>query len=211
MLERNIVIVDDNAKVKTVHIPAYLGAINQMKLTSEKWKNYEFKFHHLSSMQAAQKYMEDKKNCIDVLVVDFDFNGEKTFASGAAFVKYVRNNLNRYCQIVFYTMQGITCIEKDELVDLINSDVFKIVDKSVCEREVARTLFEAATLRNPMVESLEYFYTRYSSLLQTYDYYFDSQKVTFEEIIGHIRMDDEIGRKFVEKLLQKAILREIKM
>ena len=78
-------------------------------------------------------------------------------------------------------------------------------------QEVARTLFEAATLRNPMVESLEYFYTRYSSLLQTYDYSFAGQKMTFEEIIGHIRMDDEIGRTFVEKLLQKAILREIKM
>lgn len=211
MLERNIVIVDDNKKVKTVHIPAYCGAINQMKQASERWKNYEFKLHHLPSMQAAREYMENKKNCIDVLVVDFDFNGEKTFASGAAFVKYVRNNLNRYCQIVFYTMQGITCIDKDDLVDLINSDVYKILDKSVSTQEVARTLFEAATLRNPMVESLEYFYTRYSSLLQTYDYSFAGQKMTFEEIIGHIRMDDEIGRTFVEKLLQKAILREIKM
>ncbi|MBQ8241730.1 MAG: hypothetical protein IJZ38_13040 [Bacteroides sp.] len=211
MLERNIVIVDDNKRVSTVHIPAYLGAINKMKKDSEKWKNYEFKLHHFSSMRAAQEYMEDKKNCIDVLVVDFDFKGEKTFASGAAFVKYVRNNLNRYCQIVFYTMQGITCIEKEDLVDLINSDVFKILDKSVSKLEVAQTLFEAATLRNPMVESLEYFYTRYSSLLQSYEYSFSGQMMTFDEIIGHIRMDDDIGRRFVNKLLQKAILREIKM
>ncbi len=211
MLERNIVIVDDNKRVATVHIPAYRGAINQMKLESGKWNNYDFKLQHFSSMREALEYMADKKNCIDVLVVDFDFNGEKTFASGAAFVKHVRSNLNRYCQIVFYTMQGITCIDKDDLVDLINSDVFRILDKSASRQEVARTLFEAATSRNPMVESLEYFYSRYSSLLQSYDYSFAGQKMTFEEIIGHIRMDDEIGRKFVEKLLQKAILREIKM
>lgn len=211
MLERNIVIVDDNKNVKTIHIPAYLGAIDQLKQASPKWKNYEFKLHHIPSMYEAQNYLEDKKNCVDVLVVDFDFNGERTFASGAAFVKYVRNNLNRYCQIVFYTMQGITCIDKDELVDLINSDVYKILDKSTDTQEVARTLFDAATLRNPMVESLEYFYTRYSALLQTYSYSFAGQKMTFEEIIGHIRMDDQIGRTFVEKLLQKAILREIKM
>ena len=211
MLERNIVIVDDNKNVKTIHIPAYLGTINQLKQASSKWKNYDFKLHHIPSMREAQNYLEDKKNCVDVLVVDFDFNGERTFASGAAFVKYVRNKLNRYCQIVFYTMQGITCIDKDELVDLINSDVYKILDKSTDTQEVARTLFDAATLRNPMVESLEYFYTRYSALLQTYDYSFAGQKMTFEEIIGHIRMDDEIGRTFVEKLLQKAILREIKI
>lgn len=35
----------------------------------------------------------------------------------------------RYCQIVFYTMQGLGSIEKEELVELVNSDVFRIVDK----------------------------------------------------------------------------------
>ena len=146
-----------------------------------------------------------------MLVVDYDFNGERTFSDGTAFVEYVRENVNRYCQIIFYSMQGLSSIDVTEWARLVNSDVFRFVDKKLNDNLLAEAIFEAATKRNPIVESLERFWVKYSSMLETYTYTFDGQDVTFEEIINHIRMDDEIGRVFVEKLLHKSILRNIEI
>lgn len=206
MLERYILIVDDNTRVESVYIPAYAAKIEELKEASIKWNQYDFKLIHKISMQDALSYLSTSGNYVDVLVVDYDFNGEKTFSGGTAFVKHIRENVNRYCQIVFYTMQGIDSIDKQELADLINSDVFKLVDKSADTSEMGQILFEAATLRNPIVESLEHFFIKYSTLLKTYRYTFDGKAVTLDEIINHIRMDDKQGRVFIEKLLQKAIL-----
>lgn len=206
MLHRKILIIDDNPRVENVYIPAYKRQIDQMKDGFPKWKEYEFLLTHKNSMQTALEYLSDPENVVDVLVVDYDFGGERTFTNGTAFVKHIRENANRHCQIVFYTMQSMDSVEKSELRDLINSDVYKFVDKSNDNLAMAKTIFDAATQRNPVVESLEKFMVNYKNLLNTYEYSFEGAKMTFSEMINHIRMDDEIGRTFVEKLLQKGIL-----
>jgi len=206
MLHRKILIIDDNTRVENVYIPAYKRQIDQLKDSFPKWKEYEFLLTHKGSMQAALEYLSVPENVVDVLVVDYDFGGERTFANGTAFVKHIRENVNRHCQIVFYTMQSMDSVEKSELRDLINSDVYKFVDKSTDNSAMAKVIFEAATQRNPIVESLEKFMVNYKNLLITYEYSFEGAKMTFNEMINHIRMDDEIGRAFVEKLLQKGIL-----
>lgn len=206
MLERTILIIDDNKRVKETYIPAYLSKINALKSTSEKWSKYQFNIDHCSSMKVALDYLSDSKNYVDVLVVDYDFNGETTFSNGTAFVRCIREKINRYCQIVFYTMQGLSNIDVEEWAALVNSDVFKFVDKSAKDDILGEVIFEAATRRNPIVESLERFWCKYGTMLETYTYTFDGQPITFEEIISHIRMDDDIGRIFIEKLLQKAVL-----
>lgn len=211
MLERRILIVDDNTNVSDVYIPAYINRIDQNKHKSTKWCNYNFVLKHITSMKDALKYLNDIHNYVDVLVVDYDFNGERTFSDGAAFVKHIRGTVNRYCQIVFYTMHGTSNIGNKNLIDLINSDVFRLVDKSDGTDFFADVLFEAATMRNPIVESLERFFQKYSSMLETYEYRFNGENITFEEIISHIRMDDNIGRMFIEKLLQKGILMNIEI
>ncbi|MBR5424353.1 MAG: hypothetical protein IK108_10120 [Clostridia bacterium] len=207
MLERIVLIVDDNKNIESVYIPAYKSEISKMDLG--KWADYKFTFIHKSSMKEAQEYLSDIQNCVDVLVVDYDFGGEKTFPNGADFVKYVRESVNRYCQIVFYTMQGIDSIDKRELVDLVNSDVFQLVDKSSGNDIMAKAIFAAATRCNPIVESIERFYLGHSHLLSTYRYTVFEEKTTFDDIINHIRMDDKIGRQFVEKLLNKAVLQSV--
>lgn len=206
MLERTILIVDDNIRIESVYIPSYLNKINELKEKSQKWKDYNFKLVHITSMKKALEYLMMPQNIVDVLVVDYDFCGEETFTSGTVFVKYIRDNINRYCQIVFYTMQGLDSIDKEELIDLINSDVFKMVDKSEDVSEMGKVLFEASTRRNPIIESLEHFFIKYSTMLGSYNYTFGGEVITFNEIINHIRMDDDQGRVFIEKLLQKAIL-----
>ena len=108
-------------------------------------------------------------------------------------------------------MQGLSIIDTDEWASLVNADVFKFVDKSASDDILGKTIFEAATLRNPIVESLERFWLKYETLLGTYTYTFEGQTITFAEIINHIRMDDDAGRVFIEKLLQKAILMNVEL
>ena len=206
MLNRKILIIDDNPRVENVYIPSYTRHINQLKNNFPKWKEHDFLITHKNSMQSALEYLSAPENVVDVLVVDYDFGGERTFTNGTAFVKHIRENINRHCQIVFYTMQATDSIEKSELIDLINSDVYKFVDKSTNSSAMAQVIFDAATQRNPIVESLEKFMVNYQNLLNTYEYSFEGAKITFDEMINHIRMDNEIGRAFIEKLLQKGIL-----
>ena len=208
MLERNIVIIDDNPRIEELYIPTYLEKINQLKKSNPKWSSYEFHIKHCAGMRRALDYLDNPNNIIDVLVVDYDFSTEshKPFSNGTVFVDHVRKNINRNCEIIFYTMQALGDIQLEDWVSLVNSDVFQFVDKSVDDSVLADAIFHAATRRNPVVESLERFMIKYGALLETYTYTFDGHTITFEEIINHIRMDDELGRMFVEKLLQKAIL-----
>ena len=206
MLYRKILIIDDNPRVESVYIPAYNRQISKLKQSFPKWEKYDFLIDHKDSMKSAMEYLSDPENTVDVLVVDYDFGGESTFSNGTSFVKYIRENVNRHCQIVFYTMQAIDSVEKSELVDLINSDIYRFVDKSGDIAVMSQIIFDAATHRNPLVESLEKFMLNYKNLLNTYEYSFDGQTMTFEQMINHIRMDNEIGRAFVEKLLQKGVL-----
>ncbi len=206
MLERNILIIDDNAKIKDVYIPGYLQKVNELKHASAKWSNYQFNIEHRPSMKTALEYLSAPSHYVDVLVVDYDFNGETTFSNGTSFVEHIRKNINRHCQIIFYSMQGLSSIEVSEWAALVNSDVFQFVDKSAADDLLGEVIFEAATRRDPIVESLERFWCKYEAMLGTYSYTFGGQTITFEEIINHIRMDDDLGRVLVEKLLQKAIL-----
>lgn len=208
MLERNIVIIDDNLRIEELYIPVYLDRIDQLKKDNPKWSSYKFHIKHCAGMGPALDYLGDPTNIVDVLVVDYDFSTEshKPFSNGTVFVDHVRKNINRNCEIIFYTMQSLGDIMLEDWVSLVNSDVFQFVDKSVDDSVLADAIFYAATRRNPVVESLERFMIKYGPLLETYTYTFDGQTITFEEIINHIRMDDKLGRMFVEKLLQKAIL-----
>ncbi len=215
MLERKVMIIDDNERTENDYIPAFKKNVEDLKNEKDKWRLYNFDFIYKSSMKKARDYLECSTNVVDVLVVDYDFGvnsdsgSEEKFQNGTDFVKYIRENINKRCQIIFYTMQNIESIEVNEYINLINSDVFKMLDKSADIELLGEAIFEAATTRDPIVESLERFYLKYQTVLDLYGYEINGDKYSFEAIIKHIRMDDEIGRVFIEKLLNKAILIDI--
>ena len=208
MLERVILIVDDNQRVETIDIESYKGIISELKAAegNEEWQNYEFSFVYKSTMDEAIRYLSDPNQCVDVVVVDYNFENDSRFSNGTKLVTHIREKLNRFCKIIFYTMKGIDNIEKAELSKLVNSDVYRIIDKSEDNKEIAQFIFDAATQKNPIVDSLERFYITYQKLLETYNYTVFGEEVTFDQIIRHIRMDDEKGRLFLDRLLKKAIL-----
>ena len=46
----------------------------------------------------------------------------------------------------------------------------------------------------------------YSELLEQCDYTFMGEQYKISDIITHIRMDDQVGRSIVDKLLYKALI-----
>ena len=72
MLERVILIVDDNHRVETIDIESYKGIISDLKTAegNEKWKNYEFSFVYKSTMDEAIRYLSDPNQCVEGVVVD---------------------------------------------------------------------------------------------------------------------------------------------
>lgn len=207
MFERIVMIIDDNPRVKMIHIPDYENDIEHLKQESDNYKDYDFIFIHKKTMKEAKDYLCDR-NIVDVLVVDYNFNNDETFLNGTQFVEYVRKNVNKQCKIIFYTMQQIENIERKELLGLINSNVSKMYDKIDADKMMGKAIFEAATTCNPVVISLERFFVKYSELFKNYKYTILGNEFSLDEIINHIRIDDEIGRVFIDKLMYKSILKE---
>ena len=108
MLERNIVIIDDNPRIEELYIPTYLEKINQLKNSDPKWSSYEFHIKHCAGMRRALDYLDNPNNIIDVLVVDYDFSTEshKPFSNGTVFVDHVRKNITLYLQILIFTVKS---------------------------------------------------------------------------------------------------------
>lgn len=210
MFERIIVIIDDNKSVTNIDIPLYENRIAELKLSFPEWSQYKFLLRHINTMQGAKEYLQSN-NVVDVIVVDHDFNGERTFENGTDFIKFVRSNVNKQCRIIFYTMQGKSTIDTDDLISLINADVYKMIDKSDDISAIGDAIFEAATKCDPVVMSLERFFDKYKTLLSSYKYSFSTQEMSLDEVINHIRMDDDLGRVLIDKLLQRAIMMEIEI
>ena len=103
-------------------------------------------------------------------------------------------------------MFQIDSIDKQKFITLINSDVYAFVDKST--DTLHNLIFEAATSSDPTVVSLERFFYKYRHILKNASYTVLGENYGTEEIIKHIRLDDEVGRVFIDKLLYKAIITE---
>jgi hypothetical protein len=56
-------------------------------------------------------------------------------------------------------------LDNDEFLSLINSDVYKMLDKSQDYTTIGNIIFEAAIKCNPVVLSLERFFIKYETLL----------------------------------------------
>lgn len=208
MFERVILLIDDNPKTESIYKIAYERHIKEIQEQDEKYKHYKFEFKCFSNMSSAKEFMVNN-NLVDVLVVDYDFKTGDEFENGANFIKFVRENVNKQCRVIFYTMQEKNSIETSELIAMINSDVYKMLDKAEQTEETSQIIFEAAIKCDPIVHSLENFFLKYKNILSFNSYTYDGQEVTIDKIISHIRMDDEIGRYFIDKILYTSILSNI--
>lgn len=211
MFNRKILIVDDESNIETLYIPDYLEAANEIKEQNERYSQYDLEFKHIVSIDGAIEYLKTQA-LVDVLIIDYKFNNEHNRKSGVDLIKFVRENINKHCRVIFYTMNELAGIPPASYVQLINNQIFRIVDKANCSNfEFTKIIFEAVADCDIIVNSLERFWLEYKDVFEHYKYTFLSEEQKFSDILNHIRMDDEIGKTIIDKLVHKALIESVEV
>lgn len=206
MYERNILIVDDNKNISTLYIPQYNEIAEELRKNKEQLVNYELIFTAEQSIESAIAKLNEK-SMIDVLIIDYRFNNSSDGKNGADLVKYVRDNINKHCRVIFYTMHEVESIPPTDMISLVNNQIYRFVDKGKMTNEgFVELIYEAAVSCDIVVTALERFWNDYKDILSESKYTFMNEEHSFEEVISHIRMDDEIGRSIIDKLFHKALI-----
>lgn len=211
MFNRKILIVDDENNIEKLFIPSYLEEAEELKKKHEIYRKYDLEFKHIDSIEKAIEYLKSQA-VVDVLIIDFKFNNEHNGRTGVDLIKFVRENINKHCRVIFYTMNELAGISSDKYVQLINNQTFRIVDKASCSNlEFTEIIFEAVIDCDVIVNSLENFWTEYKEVFENYSYTFLGKEQRFSDILNHIRMDDEIGKAIVSKLIHKALIESVEV
>lgn len=206
MYDRNILIVDDSTRVKTLYIPQYEQISKHIKESSEEYGQYELNFYSQETIDSAINCLKQGL-MVDVLVIDYKFNNSLDGKNGTYLVDYVRKNINKHCRVLFYTMHEVESIPHADIVSLINNQIYKFIDKGkTSNEEFVKIVFEAAISCDIIVTALERFWEQYKDILINSKYTFMNNDYDFDEVINHIRMDDEIGKVIIDKLLHKALI-----
>lgn len=206
MYKRNILIVDDNTKVKTLYIPQYQQIAQNIKSSFKEYDKYELKFESEETIEGAIDCLQ-KGFMVDVLIIDYKFLNSYDGKNGTYLVDYIRNNINRHCRVLFYTMHEVGDIPHSEIVSLINNQIYRFIDKGkTSNEEFVKIMFEAAVSCDIVITALERFWDQYKEILVNSNFTFANKNYSFEEVINHIRMDDELGRVVVDKLLHRALI-----
>ncbi len=211
MFTRKILIVDDEVNIEALYIPAYVDEIEKIKQTHEEYCNYKLEFKHIVSIEGAVEYLQSEA-IVDVLIIDYKFNNNGNKKTGVDLIKFIRENINKHCKVIFYTMNALSGIPFDSYIELINNQVFRIVDKAHCnDYDFSKIILEAAVDCDFIVNSLENFWIEYGEVFNTYQYTFLGEKQNFSELLNHIRMNDKIGKSIVNKLMHKALIDSVEV
>ncbi len=209
MLSRNILFIDDDDKLERFLLKRYERIAQEIKAKDE-YTDYELLFFAARSIQEAKEMLVNRHLIVDVVVVDYQFLNSNNNENGTDLIEYIRDKINKRCKIIFYTMNGVDKIAQDELISLINNDVYRLIDKGRTDDDVLiRIIYDAVYNGDILVASLERFWNEYSETLSEGDYTVLGEKVEFADIIKHIRLDDEIGRVFADKFMHKALLEAV--
>ena len=211
MFNRKILIVDDETNIEKLFIPSYLEAAEEIRTQNERYSQYDLEFKHIVSIEDAIRYLKTQE-IVDVLIIDYKFNNESNRRSGVDLIKFVRENVNKHCRVIFYTMNELAGIPPESYVQLINNQVFRIVDKANCnDFEFTKIIFEAVGDCDVIVNSLERFWMEYREVFEHYKYTFLGEEQKFPDILNHIRMDDTIGKAIIDKLVHKALIDSVEV
>ncbi len=211
MFNRKILIVDDETNIEKLFIPSYLEAAEEIKKENKDYRQYDLEFKHIVSIEETIEYLKTQA-IVDVLIIDYKFNNERNRRTGVDLIKFVRENINKHCRVIFYTMNELAGIAANEYVQLINNQVFRIVDKANCSNlEFTKIIFEAVADCDVIVNSLERFWIEYGEIFKYYKYTFLGEEQKFSDILNHIRMDDKIGRVIIDKLVHKALIDSVEV
>ncbi|HDR7904138.1 hypothetical protein CN449_18835 [Bacillus thuringiensis] len=217
MLTRKLLIVDDDKNTLEETIPEYREIYEELK--EEVDLPYEIEFIWESSINDAIERLNKKDEVIDVILIDYDFNLDDQRKKGIYLVKKIRETINKRCKIIFYTMHGVGELGRNELVDLINNDVYRFLSKSgetfplkhsevgnKADQIIVEAIIDALSDSDPISSTLEKYLVTYRNILSDISINVDGKNVSVEELIKSIRLYQEPGNKFVNNLLEMSIL-----
>jgi CheY-like chemotaxis protein len=216
MLSRNILIVDDDENINDT-IQEYYEIYQELQ--TKYGFEYEINFSWEKTIQSAIERLNKKEEVFDVTLIDYDFSNDIEGLKGIHLVSQIRETINKRCRIVFYTMHGLSFLVKEDLVSLINNDVFRFISKSgemlsikyeavgeKADQIIVEALIDALDTSDPISNSLERYLIKYSEVLKDINFSFGDEKYTIMELVNSIRLYKEPGNTFVNNLLEMSVI-----
>lgn len=216
MLDRNVLIVDDDDM--EVNIDIFNDILVDLKKEVEI--QYDINYEWVSSIELAVDKIRDSAKVYDVLIIDHNFTKGTKYKQGSELIKIVRENYNKRCKIIFYTMHAISEISSDHILTLLNMDVFRFIQKdggsselvypnqgfNKSDQVIVEAVLEALNDLDPYSTALEKYIIKHRELLGKAKLKLNEKEFTIEEIVDSIRLDKEPGKTFIQNLIEMSIL-----
>lgn len=220
-LIRRILIVDDVDQKQTIR--RYKRIFDRIKKSQSELINYDIEYEYESSISNAIDRLNKGKEIFNVIIIDYDFNTYCGNYKGIKLVQEIRKTINKRCKIIFYTMHGVSNILQEEYVELINNDVFRFISKSGETHElkyefvgsvksnqvIVEAIIDAIKQTDPISLALENFLIEHYEVLNEYKLNIEGEEYTIQDILDSIRLDTQVGNKFIDGFLESSILKTI--
>lgn len=212
---RKILIVDDFEDTQNF--------IKQYYLIFQKIKDkysipFDLKIEWEKTIEGAINKLNKKEEVFHALIVDYDFPNDRTRWKGVRLVKEIRK-INKICNIIFYTTKASHEIERDDFIDLINSNVFRFILKSgtkltskfpdkfgdIENQVLVEAIIDAIDDSEPISNALENYLVKYNTVLKDTKIKVNNNEYLIQEIIDSIRLDTGVGREFVDNILRVSV------
>ncbi len=230
-MRRNILVIDDDSDLDLI-CNDYEELFNIIKMNDELTKEIELKFTTCNSIVEAINLLTMSENVFDILIVDYDFNDNSDgfLRNGIELIQKIRNSFNKRVQILFYTMHPLSDISKDEYYILLNQGISRFILKDAVNIEslltlplvqhfnpsdqivveaIYNALIKYSQSDNPIITGLELFLNRYKKLSSSSYIEINNVKYSIYEIIKAIRLDEEVGRRYIEMVISQSVLSTI--
>lgn len=227
-MKRNILVIDDDSDLDLI-CNDYEELFNIIKTNDELTMHTELKFTTCKSIVEAVSLLKTSDKVFDVLLVDYDFNdnSDGLLRNGIELIQEIRNSFNKRVQILFYTMHPLSEISKEEYYILLNQGITNFILKDAINIERSLTLplvqhfnpsdqivveaiyhalIKYSQSDNPIITGLELFLNRYKKISSSSYIEINSNKYSVDEIIRAIRLDEEIGRRYIEMVISQSLM-----
>lgn len=216
-LQRRILIVDDNDPGEDIE--DWKDAINSIE--PDISSKYELNFDHKLLPVKAINELKKNDSTVDIILMDYSFGqgvcGDGAIQNGIDAIKYIRENINRYVKVIFYTTEPKERIDSERWIELINAGVFRFVQKLTAGRNaietfnknMAQAIVDALDDYTSIINAYERFCVEYKHILKDKKIIIGNQECTPDEILKSLKKGGSPGNEFLEEMLHLSFVKKI--
>lgn len=218
-LSRNVMIVDDSKNLGG-EIKQYNHIFKHIK--NERQLEFSINFIPVQKYEEAIELLEHGKDTYDVLIIDYDLRQAGNVKYGSELVKEIRERINKYCKLIFYTMGDLTEIfpNRNDLINLFNQGIYRFISKDTKSNSVnqyglselqirVETIIEAIENIDFVQVSLEKYFLEYADIINDERIRVQGKEYSINEIITFIKKDEKTGRLYKGNLAESIIIHNI--